>query len=217
MKRRAALKNMGMAFGYTVAAPTLISVLNSCKEKVAYAEWVPKHLNKDLGFAIATLSDVILPRTETPSATDVGVHQFIDEFYGLAMPEEQQAMTSMMATTFMNKVKALAGKETLADLEAEDFLGPLDTYLAELDEETEEAHGKAIESYAMAIAEEKAATLDEEIQCFTFANSIRGLSTWAYRNSEKVGEEILVYQPVPGAYIACGDLQELTGGMDYSI
>ena len=38
----------------------------------------------------------------------------------------------------------------------------------------------------------------------------------AYKNSEEVGENILVYDPIPTANY-CGDLQELTGGKSYSL
>ena len=35
MDRRKALKNMGLALGYTVATPTLISIVQSCKKDAA--------------------------------------------------------------------------------------------------------------------------------------------------------------------------------------
>ena len=45
MDRRKALKNMGLALGYTVATPTLISIVQSCKnEKVL--EWKPDFFTK---------------------------------------------------------------------------------------------------------------------------------------------------------------------------
>jgi len=33
MERRSALKNMGMVFGYAVATPTLLGLVQSCKER----------------------------------------------------------------------------------------------------------------------------------------------------------------------------------------
>ena len=57
----------------------------------------------------------------------------------------------------------------------------------------------------------------EEIARYAFANQIRDAAIWAYKSSEYVGEEVLAYLPVPGEYIGCGDLNELTGGKDWSI
>ncbi|MEJ2163444.1 MAG: gluconate 2-dehydrogenase subunit 3 family protein, partial [Robiginitalea sp.] len=39
----------------------------------------------------------------------------------------------------------------------------------------------------------------------------------AYKTTEYIGEEILAYLPVPGEYIGCGDLDELTGGKAWSL
>ena len=36
-------------------------------------------------------------------------------------------------------------------------------------------------------------------------------------NSQPIGTEVLAYLPVPGEYIPCGDLQELTGGKAWAI
>ncbi|MDO1499492.1 hypothetical protein Q2T40_04665 [Winogradskyella maritima] len=54
--------------------------------------------------------------------------------------------------------------------------------------------------------------LDDGISRFAFANNLRGLTIMGYKTSEYVGENVLAYLPVPGEFIACGDLQELTGG-----
>ena len=38
----------------------------------------------------------------------------------------------------------------------------------------------------------------------------------AYLTTEEIGENVLVYDPVPSQYY-CGDLQELTGGKAWSL
>ena len=52
MERRSALKNMGMVFGYAVATPTLLGLVQSCKEKAPYAEWIPSYFDKDKGLSL---------------------------------------------------------------------------------------------------------------------------------------------------------------------
>lgn len=206
-----------MAFGYAAATPTLLSVLQSCKAKPAYAEWVPEFFDKDSGYALAQMVDVILPKTDTPSATEVNVHVFIDAFANEVLPEEQQGFTTMLMDKFMGKLLSESGKESLADVEAEDFGPLLDKYLAKLSDEEEEAHGEAIGAYMEAMMTGEEAQLDDEIACHAFANNIRGVSIWAYKNSEYVAEEVLAYLPIPGQYVACGDVNELSGGKAWSL
>ena len=51
---------------------------------------------------------------------------------------------------------------------------------------------------------------------YEFLGGIKWMTINAYRNSEQVGENVLVYDPIPAQYY-CGDLQELTGGKSYSL
>lgn len=217
MKRRSALKNMGMVFGYAAATPTLLSILQSCKEKPSYAEWVPSFFDKDKGYALAQMLDVILPKTDTPSATEVNVHMFIDQFVNEVLPEEQQGFTKLLTDKFMGKLLTESGKEALEDLEAEDFEPLLAKYLAKRTDEEEEAQNEAIGQYMEAIMDGGQAELDDDVACYAFAGNVRDMAIWAYRNSEYVGEEVLAYLPIPGEYIACEDVNELTGGKAWSL
>ena len=216
MERRSALKNMGMAFGYAVATPTLLSLLQGCKDKPAYAEWTPGFLDKGQGQALATTLDVILPRTDTPSATEVNVHAFIDSYLDEVMPLDQRDFTMMKMEKFYDRALEDSGKTELAELEAADIEPVLATYLRKRTDEEEQAHNEAVMDYMQAIMQGGEATLDDEVARYTFANELRDLATWAYKSSEKVGEEVLAYLPIPGEYIPCGDLQELTGGKAWS-
>ncbi|GMN10227.1 hypothetical protein MTsPCn9_13580 [Croceitalea sp. MTPC9] len=217
MKRRSALKNMGMVFGYTVATPTLLGLVQSCKEKMPYAEWVPSYFDKDKGYALAQMIDVILPKTDTPSATEVNVHVFIDEFAKSVLPEEQQAFMEVLMDKFMTKVMTDAGKDSLMDIEGADFEPALTKYLKKMSDEEEEAQGKAIGEYMEAMMAGESAELDDDVACYAFAGNVRSMATWAYKSSEYVGEEVLAYLPLPGEYIACGDVEELTQGRAWSL
>ncbi|WP_350289337.1 gluconate 2-dehydrogenase subunit 3 family protein [uncultured Croceitalea sp.] len=217
MERRSALKNMGMVFGYAVATPTLLGVLQSCKDKVPYAEWIPSYFDKDKGYALAQMIDVILPKTDTPSATEVNVHVFIDEFAKGVLPEEQQAFMKVLMDKFMNKVLTDAGKESLMDIEGVDFEAALTKYLTKMSDEQEEAQGKAIGEYMEATMAGESAELNEDVACRAFAGNVRSMATWAYKSSEYIGEEVLAYLPLPGEYIACGDVEELTQGRAWSL
>lgn len=217
MERRSALKNMGLAFGYAVATPTLLGLLQSCKDKPAYAEWVPSFLDKEKGYALAHTLDVILPKTDTPSATEMNVHVFIDAFLDEVMPLEQRDFVVMRMNKFYDKVLADSGKETLMDIEPADIEPVLQTYLRKRSDEEEESHSEAINSYMEAIMQGGEATLEDDISHFSFANDLRDMGTWAYKSSEYVGEEVLAYLPIPAEYIACEDVNTLTGGKAWSL
>jgi hypothetical protein len=49
------------------------------------------------------------------------------------------------------------------------------------------------------------------------AGKLRSLTILAYKSSELIGTEVLAYLPVPGEFIPCGDLEELTGGRLWSL
>nr|WP_299382484.1 gluconate 2-dehydrogenase subunit 3 family protein [Allomuricauda sp.] len=216
MERRVALKNMGMVFGYAVATPTLLGIVQSCKGKKVL-DWTPEFFSKDEGAVVHTILDIILPKTDTPSATEVNVHVFLDKFANEVMPAEDQDFLKMCMDKFTDKVLSESQEETLADLEAEHIEPVLSTYLKKQTDEVEEQHAEAIEAYKEAVEESGGAALDDEIACYTFANMMRGSAIWAYKTSEYVGEEVLAYLPIPGEYIGCGDVETLTQGRAWSL
>lgn len=215
MDRRKALKNMGMAMGYTIATPTLLSIMQSCKEETVVT-WTPEYFTASEGSVLTKLVDIILPKTDTPSASELQVDKFIDKFIMDAMEKDDQDLFKMTMSKFMDKVLKDSGKSSADDLASED----LETVLASALKNTKEDETKmkdSITSYTEAIAEGKEATLDDRTSHFSFANELRGLTIWGYKTSEYIGEEVMAYLPVPGEYIACDDVQDLTGGKAWSL
>ena len=215
MDRRKALKNMGLAMGYTIATPTLLSIMQSCKGETV-ATWTPEFLTPVEGGVITKLVDVILPKTETPSASEVQVDIFIDKFANDVMKKEEQDFFKMSMGKFTDKALMDSGKSNVEDLTAEDLEPVLAAALKNTKEDEAEMF-ESITSYTEAVAEGKEATLDDGTSRFAFANNLRGLTIWGYKTSEYVGEEVMAYLPVPGEYIACGDTKELTDGKAWSL
>ncbi len=215
MDRRKALKNMSLAMGYTVATPTLISIMQSCKDEVVL-EWAPDFFTKDQGVVLTKLIDIILPKTETPSASEVQVNLFIDRFINEVVEPQEQVFIKMITENFMTKAAADAGKENAADLSHEELEKTLATYL-KVSKEDEIKNEEALEVYMNAIMDGKEASLEENIACTTFASQLRDMTIMGYRTSEYIGENVLAYDPLPGQYIACGDLQELSEGKAWSL
>ena len=215
MDRRRVLKNMGLSLGYIVATPTLLGIVQSCKNEPAIT-WSPEFFTQDEGAVLTKLVDLILPKTDTPAASEVQVDIFIDKFAKEVMEKEQQDFFKMSMGKFLEKTMADSGKETISDLNAEDLEPMLSSSLKYSKADQVEMF-ESITSYTEAIAEGENATLNDETTRFAFANNLRGMTIWGYKASEYVGEEVLAYLPVPGEYIACGDVQELTEGKDWSL
>ncbi len=221
MDRRKALKNMGLALGYTVATPTLVGIVQSCKQE-ASVSWTPDFLTPDEGSILTNLVDIILPATDTPSASELQVHLFIDKFANEVMEKEQQGMFKMAMGKFTDMALSSSGKEKVSNLESADLEATLASVL-KVSKEKQKQNEEALEDYIKAMAESggdsssDGAQLSDEAAAYAFASNLRGLTIWGYKTTEYVGEEVLAYLPVPGGYVACGDTQELTGGKAWSL
>ena len=215
MDRRVALKNMGLALGYTVAVPTLVGIAQSCKNTTA-PEWIPEFYTQDEGHVLRLLADIILPKTETPSATEVDAHVFADKFAAEVFDKKQQDFAKTTLGRFMDKALEAAGRQTPAKLTGQD-LEPVLAQALKASKTEQKANKKAIGDYHKAMADGTPAQLGDALARYAFADSDRGLVILGYKCNEYVGENVLDYLPVPGVYQPCGDLQELTGGKAWSL
>ncbi|MBT8180326.1 MAG: gluconate 2-dehydrogenase subunit 3 family protein [Eudoraea sp.] len=215
MDRRVAIKNMGLALGYTVATPTLVSLVQGCKN-VETVDWTPEFFTKEQGNILHKIVDIILPKTDTPSASEVNVHVFIDRFANEIMEEIQQSITKLSFDKFIAKALENSGKDEANDLTSEDLEPVLVEAFQQNEEEQISNEDLVIKNPSAMIKGENDAVSGAPVS-YNFAKNLRDMTIWGYKTSEYVGEEVLAYLPVPGEYIGCGDLNELTGGKDWSL
>ncbi|MBT8300856.1 MAG: gluconate 2-dehydrogenase subunit 3 family protein [Maribacter sp.] len=215
MDRRKAIKNMGLSLGYVVTTPTLISIVQSCKAENAL-KWTPDFFTKDEGTVITHLVDLILPKSDTPSASEVQVDIFIDRFIDQVMQRKDQQLLKFGMRKFIGKALADTGKKSAGDLKRDEIEAVLSTAI-KIPMEAQKANDKAIENYMEALTESTNVRLDDEVAQYAFAKEIRAMTIFGYKSSEFVGKEVMKYLPVPGAYVACGTTEELTGGKAWSL
>lgn len=215
MDRRKALKNMSLAMGYTVATPTLVSIMQSCKGEPVM-EWTPDFFTKDQGSIVTKLVDIILPKTDTPSASEVQVNIFIDRFINEVADKDEQRFIKMITGRFIEKAINDSGKQKATDLSIEALEKTLASVL-KISKEEETKNAEAVETYKMSMVAGKEAILDEGAAIHAFATNLRNMTIMGYKTSKYVGEKVLNYLPVPGMYVACGDIQELSGGKAWSL
>jgi hypothetical protein len=199
MKRRDALKRLGLATGAIVATPAVLGMLKSCSSPAEV--WTPQFLTVPQGKILKGLVDVFLPDTpELLSAKTLNVPEFIDRYIGEVYMEEDQEKFKLAYEKTLNQLQTFSSKE-LDDIEKEDLKVFLDEYLKVKGEVDLERENKP---------NFEGLTISE---CL---DSIKWMTINSYLNTEKIGEEVLAYDPVPGAYY-CDDLEKLTEGKRWSL
>jgi hypothetical protein len=198
MKRRDALKNLGLAAGFAITAPSIFSLLQSC---TSVPTWMPAYFTNDEKEVVVNLVDIILPKTEgMPSATEVNVPQFIDKYITEILEIEDQEFIRNSFTDIIASLKPTLETD-IRDVATAKYTALLDAHLlvkGDIDEDR------------LSNPEALQPTKNE------FLNHLKSLTIKAYVTSEEIGENVLMYDPVPTAYY-CGDLQEISGGKSSSL
>ena len=212
MDRRKALRNIGLSAGFMAASPGLLSILQSCTTD--QNTWVPQTLTPQQGAVLRGVVDVILPKSDTPSASEVNVPEFIDKFVGSAMTIDEQKLFIFSLDGLVGNLKSEYGN--VEKISTEEYEAYLTKHLREA-AKNEETHNEAITSYSEAIKNGEPVVGDPAALSYSSLAKIREMAVFAYKNSEMVGEQVLPYLPVPGGYTGCGSLEELTGGKAWSL
>lgn len=207
MNRRQALRNIGLGAGIIVVGPTTLSLLQSCKND-ATLDWEPTFLTASNGYALKQLLEVIIPTTDTPGANDLNIAQFIDSYMEQVASEERsenfKAGADAFALAFRNQFDKDQEEGT-----AEEFEKMVAGYLRTSPKEQEEPKRNTETQDPMDEDPEEMMDNTSEDGANSYVSEVRELAIWAWKNSEEVGENVLWYDPIPGQYIACGDINEL--------
>lgn len=186
MDRRTALKNAGLFLGYTLSAPAIMGIMNGCKPEVIPG-FEPAFFTKEQLGMVKAFMDTIIPKTDSPSASEVGVIEFMDNLYAIVMkPEEQE-----MIKTGFGQLATMAGDKAFEKQSAEQQVA----LLKQMEKTASEAEGPKNKQFWYAA---------------------KGLIVNGYMLSEKIGTEYLAYDPIPGVYEACTDLS-VSEGKNWSL
>ncbi|SDR88054.1 gluconate 2-dehydrogenase subunit 3 family protein [Gramella sp. MAR_2010_147] len=214
MKRRQALKNIGLGAGIFIVGPSTLGLLQSCKNEPEY-DWQPTFLSASHGFALKKILDIILPSTDTPGASDLNIAQFIDSYMDQVADENRRMRFERSAGAFSRAFKAEYDKDQ-EEGKPEDFENLIKKYLKATPAEKEEYAKRNTETQD-AQKQEPEIQLDPDAGSYAYLTTVRDMGIWAWKNSEEVGENVLWYDPIPGEYIPCGPVSELGGGKAMSL
>lgn len=178
MKRREAVKISLRLIGTSLTAPLVVEALRACKPQ-ANDGWTPAVLSQQEDELVKEIGDLIIPATETPGASDVGVNRFIDLLLQDVLPEEEKVEFIQGLKSFEKQSEAANGLPFLKSSpdQKRAFVQKLD-----------------------------ASALDDGNQGPSFFRTIKMLSLVAYFSSEEGMKQNFNYVPIPGSYDGCRSL-----------
>jgi len=184
MDRREALQRAGLVLGYAVSAPVLSGIWSSCKptEELAYK---PVFFTHDQARLVSAVAEIIIPKTDTPGAIDVGVPRFIDQLLKECYKKEDQDRYLKGLIEFDDAAKKAYG-DSFIDLEP-----------AQQAEHVKKIHDVALDAKKSGVKEQ------------TFILVTKELTIVGFFTSEPGATQVLQYNPVPGAYHGCVPLAEV--------
>lgn len=196
MNRREALQRVALLMGGALSAPAILGVLNGCSAKPG-AAWTPEFLTPEQGALLAEVAEIMIPRTDTPGAKDVGVPAFIDSMLKNAYGKEDQQRFLGGLEEFEAKARSEHGRVFL-----------------ELDVAQRAALVRSAHDVAM--VEERQSDLRPELRQRPFILMTKELALLGYFTSQVGATQILQYNPVPGAFVACSSLAEAGNGKTWA-
>jgi len=200
MNRREALRNIGLGTGFVMLSSPLLTMLQGCTE--ARETWIPQFLSVEEGQFLTRIVDIIIPKTEgLPSATEVNVPEFIDTYWNEVLLEDERKKQKQAISKMVESVKFENNKE-IGEISDEAYKEVLDVYILNKGDIDPQRDANPNNS--------------DFITDYELLDGLKWMTINAYCASERVGENVLNYDPIPAQYY-CGNLQELTGGRSNSL
>lgn len=90
ISRREALQRAAWLLGGTLSAPTILGVLAGCGDRPARVVWKPRTLTPDQRSMVVSISEAIIPTTDTPGAKEAHVDEFVDNLLTDHLPPKDR-------------------------------------------------------------------------------------------------------------------------------
>jgi gluconate 2-dehydrogenase gamma chain len=187
LSRRSAIQRFSYLVGGAVATPTLLSVLQSCQKAPVPLDWSPAFLDDAQSRLVSTLSEMIVPRTDTPGALDAGVPQFIDQILAECLSDSQRQLF-------------LDGLDNLNSISRETH-GDEFTNVSPKNQ-TELLKQIAIQGQGQADSTNRYSSGPQ-----SFFMQLKQLTLLGYFTSERGATEALAFVQIPGSYEGCTTLE----------
>ena len=184
MKRREILKYTAYITGAAVTLPLASTLLSGCKTDAAgkVKNYSPGFFTKEEFSELKSFVDVILPKTDSPSASEVGVHKMIDS---MTKTFDKEGLDNFRKVfdAFSSYLKTKSGEQSFSHLPEGEKLEIFKTLQSSKEDE---------------LARKGFLELKQQTVAY-------------YLNTEEIATNFLNYDPVPGDYIGCIPLSEVNG------
>lgn len=185
MDRRKALKNTALLVGATLSSGTLATMLQSCQSQNRL-DWTPQFFTLEQAEVVSEITEMILPRTETPSAKDLKVDIFVDLMFKETLsPSDQKHV--------------LNGYEKFTAI-CEELYGT--SFLKMNNEERTEVLIKVGEETNTFVPTVWGSKLVAQPP-LDFYRRVKQFTLTGYFTSEEIGKNVLRFDPIPGTYNGC--------------
>jgi hypothetical protein len=228
MNRREVLEQVAWLMGGALSAPAVLAVLNGCSRQPATSE--PLVLDEAQRAIIAELAEIIIPRTDTPGAKDVGVPRFIGSMLQDAFPDEDQQTFVSGLKDFDAQAQRAHGKPflSLSQPQRAAFAQTVhDSAIAEARTRQQKQRrwrelgdkGTLPVAELRSIKKQLTTMLHRSAHHSTrpFILTMKELTLLGFFTSEVGATQILQYLPVPGRLQACIPLREAGNGKTWAL
>jgi gluconate 2-dehydrogenase gamma chain len=196
MNRREALRQVAWLMGGAISAPAVLGVLKGCSARQGI-DWKPVFFSEEQGALVAEVAEIIIPRTDTPGAKDVGVPAFIDVMLKEVYPKRDQDRFIAGLKVFDDEAKRLHDKPFMK--------------LA-----TDERLELVRRLHESAAAEERDMTVPPAQLERPFILMVRELTLLGFFTSQDGATKVLQHVAVPGAFQACVPLDQAGNGKTWA-
>ena len=190
--RREALRKTAMMMGAAISASAFAGLMQGCKTTPELT-YVPQFFSEDQGRIVMEVAEIIIPKTDTPGAKDVGVPGFIDTMLKDCYKKEDQDRFLTGLTAFDEEAKTAYG---------DSFIYCEPEQQVELVKKTHDA----------AVAEAK----ENREAKRPFILMTKELTLLGFFTSEPGATQVLQYEAVPGSYKGCLPLSEAGNGKTWA-
>ncbi len=180
MERREAVIKISWILKSVFLAPTVLTVLQSCQHEVKQSKDLLV-FNDNQDSLVKAIADTIIPRTNSPSASDVNVDKFIDLLLNDVFDERTKQIFLNGLSEFDQNCKSVTGESftNLSEPEQHIYLEKIDKDIMQKD-------------------------YDELVP---FYYTFKHLTITSYFSTEQGVKQNLNYIPIPGPFIGDIDLK----------
>ena len=194
MKRREVLQQAATILGYAITGPALAGILNGCKATPDVA-FKPVFFSTDQATLVAALTEIIIPRTDTPGAIDAGVPMFIDRILKEIYPKETQDAFLKGLSDFDSGARKSYGN-AFTDCSEEEKIN----YFKTQHDAVMDKSGSGYSGGFWASTENSSKP---------FMVELKELTLLGFFTSEPGATKVLQYNQVPGPYKGCVPVTEV--------